>query len=59
MAIAPQLLVADDLASGRLEAPWGFVETPARLALWVPARGGDRRAVELAEWLRAELAASP
>lgn len=58
VAIAPELLVADDLAAGRLEAPWGFVETPARLALWVPARGGDRRAVELAAWLRAELAAN-
>ena len=56
VAIAPQLLVADDLAAGRLEAPWGFVETPARLALWVPARGADPRAVELAEWLRNELA---
>lgn len=56
VAIAPQLLVADDLAAGRLEAPWGFVATSARLALWVPTRGGDRRAVELAEWLRAELA---
>ena len=33
VAIAPQLLVADDLAAGRLAAPWGFVETPARLAL--------------------------
>lgn len=57
VAIAPELLVADDLAAGRLEAPWGFVETPARLALWVPARGADPRAAELAEWLRAELGA--
>ena len=55
VAIAPQLLVADDLASGRLVAPWGFVETPARLALWVPARQLDRRAELLAEWLRGEL----
>ena len=56
VAIAPQLLVADDLAAGRLEAPWGFVATPARLALWVPARATDRRAAALADWLRAELA---
>lgn len=56
VAIAPELLVADDLAAGRLEAPWGFVETPARLALWVPARSRDPRAVELAQWLRRELA---
>lgn len=56
VAIAPQQLVADDLAGGRLLAPWGFVETPARLALWVPARARDSRAERLAEWLRKELA---
>lgn len=55
VAIAPQQLVADDLAAGRLAAPWGFVETPARLALWVPTRRNDRRAERLAEWLRGEL----
>lgn len=55
VAIAPQQLVADDLAAGRLLAPWGFVETSARLALWVPARRVDRRAERLAEWLRGEL----
>ncbi|MCY1207038.1 HTH-type transcriptional regulator TrpI [compost metagenome] len=56
VAIAPQQLVADELASGRLVAPWGFVETPARLALWVQARQLDRRAERLADWLRKELA---
>lgn len=56
VAIAPQQLVADDLAGGRLVAPWGFVETPARLALWVPARARDTRAERLAAWLREELA---
>ena len=55
VAIAPQQLVADDLRQGRLLAPWGFVETRARLALWVPARRVDRRAERLAEWLRNEL----
>ena len=57
VAIAPQQLVADDLAAGRLLAPWGFVETTARLALWVPARRVDRRAERLADWLRVELSA--
>ncbi|MDO9625024.1 MAG: LysR family transcriptional regulator [Pseudomonas sp.] len=56
VAIAPQQLVADDLAAGRLVAPWGFVATPARLALWVPARRVGKRAQCLAEWLRGELA---
>lgn len=55
VAIAPQQLVADDLQSGRLLAPWGFVETDARLALWVPARRADRRAERLADWLRQQL----
>lgn len=57
VAIAPQALVADDLAAGRLAAPWGFAETAARLALWVPARRGDARAERLARWLRTELTA--
>jgi DNA-binding transcriptional LysR family regulator len=56
VAIAPQQLVADDLRQGRLLAPWGFVETNARLALWVPSRRIDRRAERLAEWLREQLA---
>ncbi|MFG0586138.1 LysR family transcriptional regulator [Pseudomonas sp. zjy_9] len=53
VAIAPQLLVADDLAAGRLSAPWGFIDTPARLALW--ARRDDPRSERLAAWLRHEL----
>ncbi|MGH8355573.1 MAG: LysR family transcriptional regulator [Pseudomonas sp.] len=55
VAIAPQPLVADELAAGRLVAPWGFVETAARLALWVPTRALDQRALRLATWLAAEL----
>jgi DNA-binding transcriptional LysR family regulator len=54
VAIAPQQLVAADLAAGRLIAPWGFAQTRARLALWVPARALDPRALQLAEWLRRE-----
>ena len=59
VAIAPHQLVADDLRQGRLLAPWGFVETPARLALWVPSRRSDKRAERLADWLRKELASLP
>ncbi len=55
VAIAPQQLVADDLRQGRLLAPWGFVDTAARLALWVPSRRADRRAERLADWLRQQL----
>ena len=56
VAIAPQPLVIDDLRAGRLAAPWGFTQTPARLALWVPRRASDGRARQLAQWLRQELA---
>lgn len=56
VAIAPQQLVADDVAAGRLVAPWGFVETSARLALWVPARTPSLRAAKLARWLEQQMA---
>ncbi|UGB39264.1 LysR family transcriptional regulator [Frateuria soli] len=55
VAIAPQPLVADDLASGRLLAPWGFRETGGR---WILAttHTGDARLDALAAWARDELA---
>jgi len=55
VAIAPEPLVAEDLKAGRLAAPWGFSETPAQLALWVPKRAADGRAQDLARWLKQEL----
>lgn len=55
VAIAPEPLVSDDLRAGRLAAPWGFSETPAQLALWVPRRAADGRARQLAHWLKNEL----
>lgn len=57
VAIAPQLLVADDLAAGRLLAPWGFVATGNHLSLWVPARQPQAAARELADWLTEALCA--
>src|SRR5690606_19562002 len=51
VAIAPQQVVADDLATGRLVAPWGFVQTRARLSLWVPRARADHRSTRLADWL--------
>ncbi|CAM0556510.1 LysR family transcriptional regulator [Vreelandella titanicae] len=55
IAIAPRLLVEDDLKSGRLIAPWGSIETPARLCLWLPSQADSRRSEPLAEWLKREL----
>ena len=56
IAIAPQQLVADDLAAGRLLAPWGFVETRARLTYRSGVRQADGRSEKLLHWLRNELA---
>lgn len=59
IAIAPRLLVEDDLRSGRLVAPWGSIRTPGRLCLWLPSQAGllshPRRSEPLAEWLKGEL----
>jgi len=56
IAIAPEHLVADDLASGRLIAPWGFRETQAHWVLATPARAQAERSEALFQWLRAEFA---
>lgn len=58
VAIAPAPLVAEDVASGRLLAPWGFVATQAQWVLCAPKRRDDRRVAKLAAWLRATLAES-
>jgi DNA-binding transcriptional LysR family regulator len=55
VAIAPKELVADDLAAGRLVAPWGFRATRAHWALCAPKPAGDPRLAELAAWLQREL----
>ena len=55
MAIAPQPLVADDLAHGRLLAPWGFAETGGQWALCAPSDREDQRIFALAECLRLQL----
>ena len=55
IAIAPEPLVADDIATGRLLAPWGFVETDAQWVLCAPKRAANPRIERLAEWLRNSL----
>ncbi|WP_447893859.1 LysR family transcriptional regulator [Vreelandella sp. GE22] len=55
VAIAPKLLVEDDLKSGRLVAPWGSVETPARLCLWLPSQTSPRAGDRLAAWFKQAL----
>jgi DNA-binding transcriptional LysR family regulator len=58
VAIAPSYLVEEDLRTGRLIAPWGFIETPARLGLWLPASAPRRDIEQLAEWLKDEIGQS-
>lgn len=55
VAIAPAQLVQDDIAAGRLLAPWGFQQTDASWILATPLRRSDRRVEALAEWMRHEL----
>lgn len=55
IAIAPEPLVADDIASGRLIAPWGFVDTDAQWVLCASKRSANPRIGQLAEWLRQAL----
>lgn len=56
LAIAPAQLVAGDLASGRLVAPWGFHDVRAQWVLVTSARVSDARVEPLAGWLKAAFA---
>lgn len=55
VAIAPYELVAADIASGRLLAPWGFTTTGGCWALCSRADHPDRRIGQLAHWLQGQL----
>ena len=60
LALAPRLLVEDELRTGRLVAPFGFVVGPHHLELWIAphlrARSDLRR---LVAWLREEMGRPP
>lgn len=55
VAIAPEPLVAADLAADRLAAPWGFHATSAQWLLATPRRSADPRIPALAAWLQEQL----
>ena len=55
VAIAPEPLVADDIAAGRLVAPWGFQPTRANWILCAPRDIGNPHLSVLATWLLQEL----
>jgi DNA-binding transcriptional LysR family regulator len=54
-AIAPEPLVAEDLAAGRLVAPWGFAATGGFWVLARPDGPADARVDALADWLGQQL----
>jgi DNA-binding transcriptional LysR family regulator len=55
VAIAPEPLVADELAAGRLLAPWGFAATGGFWVLATPEGAQDARIESLSEWLTEQL----
>jgi DNA-binding transcriptional LysR family regulator len=59
VAISPWIYVAGDIAAGRLVAPMGFVETPARFFFILPPGPVKPSAAAFRDWLMAEAAAAP
>ena len=56
VAVVPQMLVINDLLSGKLVAPFGFVRGPRELVLWVAPHVSSRTDVTVLEkWLVAEM----
>ncbi|QUN32121.1 LysR family transcriptional regulator (plasmid) [Cupriavidus sp. KK10] len=58
IANVPRMLVQDDLNSGTLVAPFGFVAGPNRLTIWVASHlTGRSETKRLIDWLSGELRA--
>jgi len=58
IANVPRMLVQDDLNSGTLVAPFGFVSGPNRVMIWVASHLTDRSETrQLVDWLSGELRA--
>lgn len=59
LANVPRMLVRDDLTSGTLVAPLGFVRGPNRLCIWIAPHLSRRPdVVKLVDWLHDELRAT-
>lgn len=60
IANVPRMLVQDDLNSGTLVAPFGFVAGPNRLTIWVASHlTGRSETRRLVDWLSSELGSVP
>lgn len=56
IANVPRMLVQDDLNSGTLVAPFGFVAGPNRLTIWIASHLTERSEIRrLVDWLSGEL----
>jgi LysR family transcriptional regulator, glycine cleavage system transcriptional activator len=56
LAAVPEMLVLNELKSGRLVAPFGFVPGPQKLVLWIAPQLEGRADVEaLAKWVTREM----
>jgi LysR family transcriptional regulator, glycine cleavage system transcriptional activator len=59
LANVPRMLVRDDLTSGTLVAPLGFVRGPNRMVIWIAPHLSRRPdVIKLVEWLHDELRAT-
>jgi DNA-binding transcriptional LysR family regulator len=59
VGLSPWIYVADDLAAGRLVAPFGFAATPIRFHLVTPQHEPKRGLKAFREWLTEEAAKAP
>lgn len=59
IGVSPWIYVAGDVASGRLVAPFGFVETPARFHLLTPEGPPGPALAAFTDWLLGEARAAP
>ena len=59
VGLSPWIYVADDIAAGRLVAPFGFVQTPIRFHLVTPQREPKRGLKPFRAWLLEEAAKAP
>jgi len=59
VGLSPWIYVANDIAAGRLVAPFGFTATPARFHLILPGAPPKRGLKAFREWLIEEAATAP
>jgi DNA-binding transcriptional LysR family regulator len=59
VGLSPWIYVANDIAAGRLVAPFGFVRTPARFHFVLPGAPPKRGLKAFREWLIEEAAKAP